>query len=453
MAACSRYFFVGFIDGRICQYDNITSFGNRVRTFDVHETRIRSLHIMSTQLLSISRKKMCIFSLVTGRLEMKFESNLQFENAIPLSASHAWIIEKCLTPQNNYPLCTLWDISQQIPLRTLQTPPITYPTKNMIMCKTDLLMAFRKNIIMWSQDDTHQDYDVDVEGSISCVLKMKNCIRGGTTNGELFCVKYDTYNVQSHTIETWNTPFNDRITAIAHVPDTEHILVGTDVGHIILWDTTDDGTFISRRLTSRPIEHILCKNIFAMVTYGNTLECLTVIPERAVLTCCALTCIMSWSFFWRRRMIQNVKTTVMPSAILCMRKESTERLALTIMEKCTEEYNDRSSWCTERVFDSLIRATSPDAQTMLERLVTFRGPRLFCMICNDDDKDKTISFIKSCNHRFHTCCIQELIDKQPEYHEEMQYEYALSFELKCPTCRQPFTPEDVCSDTFLNENL
>jgi hypothetical protein len=47
----------------------------------------------------------------------------------------------------------------------------------------------------------------------------------------------------------------------------------------------------------------------------------------------------------------------------------------------------------------------------------------------------------------------ELIRKTPEYHHEMQQEYALHVTLKCPTCREPFVETDVCEDRFLNQHF
>jgi len=61
--------------------------------------------------------------------------------------------------------------------------------------------------------------------------------------------------------------------------------------------------------------------------------------------------------------------------------------------------------------------------------------------------------LKPCQHRFHLGCIRELIRKTPEYHHEMQQEYALHVTLKCPTCREPFVATDVCEDRFLNQHF
>ena len=46
-----------------------------------------------------------------------------------------------------------------------------------------------------------------------------------------------------------------------------------------------------------------------------------------------------------------------------------------------------------------------------------------------------------------------MIRKVPEYHHEMQEEYALHYNLMCPVCREPFTENDVAEDIFLNQHF
>ena len=453
IVSSSGHFVVGFSDGSIHEYESITSFEKKIRSFMAHEIPVRCLHIMSNMLLSLSQKKVCVFCLGSGSVLMTYTSRLLIEHAVPVSATHAWMIERTFRRTDSHPVCTLWDIRNQIPLRTLPTPTIEYPARDIITCHNAMLMGFDTTMIFWTPDDRHQMYDIDVSSSISCFIKTSNGIRGGTTNGTLFSVEYEKEDISRYNVHTWPTPFDAKITTIAEILDSTYILLGTDTGHIILWNTKASDSFITKKLTSRPIRHIYIQNMFAMISFGSTVECMSVVPERALLSCHTLTYLMNWSFAWRCRIFDQVERTVIPCVISCLENEAAWQPAFILAEMCTSDYNDRAHWCTTRMFDALIRCDSCLAKTILERLVTFRGPRLTCMICSDEDPNEPISYLKTCHHRFHTSCLEELVEKQPEYHDELQYEYALSFELKCPTCRETFKPTDICPDVFLNDNI
>lgn len=449
MTSCSRHFIVGFSNGSIHEYANVTAFDRQVRSFDSHETEIRALYIIQNQLLSLTHRKICIFSLTSGTLQMEIKSRFLFEHAVPVNANRVWTVETSFRTVDSQPIVTLWDTEQQIPLRTLETPIIEYPTRDMVTCNDELIMAFESTIIAWV-DNEHRVFDLAHDEKVSCLIKKDTSLYGGTHDGTLFSIDTESGTPSE---KTYNTPYNDEITTIAHIPESDYFIVGTDTGHVILWNVKDETTFVTRRLTPGRIVHIHVENILVFVSFGRSLVCLNIVPGRCVLSCQALLHIMDWSFPWRSRVMKNVEQIVIPSVLHCLRSQTACRLAIDIAEQCTAEYNDRLAWCVPKVFDAFMSIKPCLAKTILHRLVTFRGPRLMCMICNDDQLDKHISFIKPCNHRFHTSCLKELIQKQPEYNEEMQYEYALTFCLQCPTCREPFQPEDVYPDTFLNDSL
>ena len=107
-------------------------------------------------------------------------------------------------------------------------------------------------------------------------------------------------------------------------------------------------------------------------------------------------------------------------------------------------------WCDDDLVELLFDMPMASSKLILKRLVAFKGPRIDCPICGDDETKDTVSYLTPCHHRFHTGCIAEHIQKTPEYHEQMQYEYALTVELKCPTCRAPFESHHVKLDNILN---
>ena len=53
---------------------------------------------------------------------------------MPVSATHAWMIERTFRRTDSHPVCTLWDIRNQILLRTLPPPTIEYPARDIITC-------------------------------------------------------------------------------------------------------------------------------------------------------------------------------------------------------------------------------------------------------------------------------------------------------------------------------
>ena len=167
----------------------------------------------------------------------------------------------------------------------------------------------------------------------------------------------------------------------------------------------------------------------------------------------AMNAVIFWSNAWKTRLLKDTAKVLEPCVVECLLKDSATPAALALLDECTLEYQDRLTWCSPEFIDILLVAPMEHARKIVKRLAAFRGPRFDCAICGDEESNDSVAYIKNCLHRFHTGCIAELIRKVPEYHNEMQYEYALHVSLTCPTCRAPLKSEDVLEDTFMNKYL
>ena len=136
--------------------------------------------------------------------------------------------------------------------------------------------------------------------------------------------------------------------------------------------------------------------------------------------------------------------------ISCLLNQTHIDNVIDLLTVCTEEYEHRGIWCNEEFMDILLELQCPQIKNILKRLVTFRGRKFDCTICGDTENNDEIVYIKKCHHYFHKQCIGNLVQKTEEYHDEMQYQYALSVSLRCPICRCPFTEEDIQTDSFVN---
>jgi len=436
-----EYLMVGFQNGSIFEYENLSSFSKPMRFFHGHISKIMSLHILDDHLISMSEEKICVWCLKSGILYFSFESDIDFVTFIPINFSQIWVIERedCVTACVT---ATLWDLE----LKTT-TDKITLPSDGRSFYAFKILnmptLITDSDIIVWSDDDLTCKYNTNMKGNTTCVVPTQHGVCGGTSKGEIFLFDLNNKEMQMSTIAS-------SITAIADIPNTDLIICGSQTGEISLFNTEQNNLDSCVYISNEPILHIHVENMFAIVTYHSSVRLLSVVPERSSLSCHAIYSMMQWSSQWKMRLMQHVKQYIQPTAFFCLNRKKSIMVALDLIDMCTEEYADRTLWCAEEVCDLLLDMPLDASRNILKRLVSFQGPRIDCVICGDDEKKDTVSYLPACHHRFHTGCIAEHIRKTPEYHDEMQYEYALSVELKCPTCREKFKSEDVKLDHILN---
>lgn len=437
MTSDFEYFIVGFKNGTIFEYENMSSFSKPMRYFHGHISKITSLDILDEYLVSMSDEKICVWCLKTGILYFSFESDVDFVSVVPINLSQIWVIER-----EDYITATLWDLELKTNTKKLTLPSdghsfYAFNILNMPTLITD------SDIIVWTNEDLKCKYNTNVSGNTTCVAPTSHGVCGGTSKGEIFLFNLKNKEMQMSTIAS-------SISAIADIPSTDLIICGSHTGELTLFNTEQNNLDECVHISNEPILHIHVENMFVIVTYHSSVRLLSVVPERSSLSCHAIYSMMQWSPQWKMRLMQHVKQYIQPAAFFCLNRKKSMMVALDLIDMCTEEYADRTLWCAEEVCDLLLDMPLDVSRNIIKRLVSFQGPRIDCVICGDDEKKDTVSYLPACHHRFHTGCIAEHIRKTPEYHNEMQYEYALSVELKCPICRKKFKSEDVKLDNILN---
>ena len=125
------------------------------------------------------------------------------------------------------------------------------------------------------------------------------------------------------------------------------------------------------------------------------------------------------------------------------------------VERCVQEERIKKKWCKEKILEILM--DYPDnkiARLILSRLFCFKGNKFKCSICQScstSPKRWPVCYLKGCGHRFHTKCINKLISQLPDWNRELQEQWALRTDLKCPLCREPFNRDMIMNDEFISE--
>jgi len=438
-ASSMKTFVVGLQNGTIYEFEHMSSFSYPLRTFIMHETQILSLYIFEERLLSLSEDTMCIWSLKSATLLFKKITELQFITAIPYVAMQFWVVE-----YGDYCTATIWDLEDEIPVKKIILPEGKHFLSAYHVQDMSVLVSTTQ-AILWSEDRVEHVYDIAISGVITCIAPTEDGIVGGTSTGNIFILQFDTKEIHE-----WSSLGSVVVTAMAPLQHTKSILVGDVTGRLSIWNTTESEFELSIPVSSSPIEHIYVDSIFAFVVHARHIKLVTIMQDRAGLSCQCIYNIMTWSYPWKKKVLLNTMSIVKPVVKQCLKQRKHLANAIDIIEECTEEYADRKEWCSEDVVELLLDLPGRISKLILKRLITFKGPRIDCPICGDTETTDSVSFLKTCHHRFHTGCIAEHIRKTPEYHQQMQYEYALTVELKCPTCRAPFVSEDVKLDNILN---
>ena len=432
-------FYVGLVTGEILEYESAANFVP-IRHFVKHTLPILSMTVNETRLMTICEEEMNVWCLHTGCFLFGAVSHTQYISCMRNCEQTIWTVEK----GNEHAYITLWNIFDETVLEHKNIP-----TTGPILTTEGPTLVTEHKVISLKKEQKEYELE-DLNGNILCVTSTINGICGGTTEGIVFMV--DEF---SGDIQFWSTTTKAEITAVQAMDDQPYVITGTENGDIMIWNIDGKNTDIVaiQKITNARIDHIFFDNMFAAVIHNQHVHILSVVHERCTLAVAAIHKIMSWSVQWKRRLLKETKTLLKPCVETCILQESGVKDAISLLTECTEEYSDRLKWCEKDFIDVLLEAPRTITKLVIKRLASFSGPKVECVICNDEHRADRICYLKTCQHRFHTGCIAELIRKTPEYHHEMQQEYALHVTLKCPTCREPFVDSDVCDDRFLNQHF
>ena len=442
IVSLSGMFFVGCQNGIIYEYDTMSNIHSITRTFEHHTLPIKHIHIQNRSLISLCDDHLNICCLTTGRLIMTIETKTRFLNCMPINDHYFWVVQEYKNSIN----VVLWDIHSEIPVKKLDT---TEFKEGEIFCTSLPSPIIIVNRDIYMLDDKIRVFsDLDIKGKITCIHGDYNHVFGGTDEGVLFML-----NINTEEFSLWTPSKFSQITAIASLEDHDAIIIGMANGKIAIWDIFDAEFTMFLSISDRPIQYIFVEGLIVMASCYKTIKLMSVVRQRSKMTLHLLNTVITWSEKWKSRLIKDAETYIEPVVVSCILKREIIPEAILLLDECTKNYQDRISWCSPGFIDILLLTPIDQIKHILRRLVAFRGPKFECAICNDEHSDDSISLIKTCNHRFHTGCIAQLIRKVPEYNDEMQYEYALSVSLRCPICRTPFESEDVEEDKYLNKYL
>lgn len=445
-------FFAGFGDGTILEFENISLFENTlpIRTYSAHEDAILELHAVGEKMISLSRNMMGMWCLLTGMLLHRYESLLGLHALVVVDARRAWVVENDVAP-GTCPIVTLWDIEFEQALEALEltTTHSRVPTKYWIAhCGSQFVLVFDNYAIVWSGREVDHVCVLDVIGDITCVSNTDTHVVGGTTKGALFI-----FDIESDAVEQWSAADKAALVCMTSVPDTDFIVTGSSAGQISVWDAVKRNFGVCLYISDTPITYLSAHGNLVLAITDTAVHVMSVVPYKCADTCVLLHKLMQWSWAWKNAVMRKTVDIVQPCIVSCLLGHRQVEHALSIVEQCTVEYNDRAVWCKERLIGLLLEVASDRSRRIIRKIAAYRGHRIDCVICNDCDSKDTVSYIALCQHRFHTGCLNKLVKKTPELHQEMQYEYALSVPLKCPTCRVEFEPSDVKLDHFLNHHI
>jgi hypothetical protein len=435
---------VGFQDGSIIEYATLSGFDHPVRTYETHPNAVIDIQIVVHGFISICEDVLCHFCLITGTKLMSIQTNMTIIGILPFGQYNAAILEaENITGRHGF--ITTWDFESGTRLKRMRFP---INVENILISNN--FVVTNNNVYHLTDSDIEHVFTLNVDGSITCIEDIGYGICGGTSEGGLFKI-----NIDEQTINHWKSEGSFSVTCMAKISKSSQMLSGTSSGQITMWDHEQSDILVQVDITNSPITHIFTEGMFVVVLSYKKITLTTIVHDRCILAVHGLNSIIFWSQAWKTRLLRECNSLLKPTIALCLQYRSAVTTVFELLEECLVEYQDRAPWCKPDIIqiiaETIATGESPHAIAILTRIASYIGPKFNCVICNDEDCEDSISMFKTCEHRFHTGCIAELVRKVPEYHQEMQYEYALSVSLKCPSCRAPFKSEDIQLDTELNK--
>lgn len=440
MVSDTKAFFVGTRRGTIYEYDNMACMGDTKRTFEGHTSPIRKLYIMGMRLVSMCEEQINVWDLRSGMKSITIETENKYVDVVPLKNHTICLIDEF----NDRHSFVVWSLVTETLIRRIDLPESEYSAL-LTICDPEPSILI-SNVLYALEKDAKTR--INVHGDITCIVGADDGIFGGTSEGHIFMVD-KTGRVQTCPLDETKI-----FTAVDTILETNVVVLGTTDGTIYIWDCFFKSLLTKQKIGTSPIHCLHSHSMFCMVACKLEMQFISIVPDKVTLVVHALNTVMAWSNAWKTRLLKDAKQVLEPAIVESLDKDRATKAALRLLEVCTEEYEHRAMWCSSHLVDALLQCSGTEAaNNILHRLASFRGPRFDCAICADEERYDSICYLKTCHHRFHSGCIGQLIRKTPEYNDEMQYDYALTYSLRCPICRTSFSSEDVGEDTLLNKYL
>ena len=259
-------------------------------------------------------------------------------------------------------------------------------------------------------------------------------------DGEMWLRNENNYTVR------FDVPDDFMPTAVAVW--NQHVLVGNRSGRVYIMKQMH-ASFEMFFDAKSHITHMHTDGCLLYVSTMRGVHALSVFPGRPMRVLKSLKFACRRSVVWRKAVtnisgLKEFLTSAPPSSDL-----------VSIIDACMD-----SRWHKHAVAVLVNCAkcnikTTVVSKLLAEMVENDNTKRFKCVICQsetvNETEECTLSVITTCMHRFHKRCIEELVRKTPEANAEMQEQYALTVDLKCPTCREPFDAKDVKKDIRMTQ--
>ena len=436
MAASNTRVYVGFMNGDISETATIgaSPIRRNQRLFKAHTNPILRLATYRNTLWSLCPDALCVWNIPEARSEVRIDTELEYVD-MSMAGDSLWVLE---VAGNRY-VVSVWHPTLRIRKRFLAT---SIPVQQSVTPQLHGTIL-RINKEFYKLDNaTVQVYTIKVKGNVTNTVHVEGRLYGITNLNTVFCT-----NEEGEVLHVVQSSY--RLTAISVALDD--VVVGRDDGRLCMWNVRETELGISTASIDDAIRHIFFCGTHAYVAGGRHIAFVSIVSRRPELSCLALIQMCEWSYTWKTRVVHHAHDIVQPVVIACMVHRAPFDVVLQLLLHCTEEYEHRGAWCNGEFIEILLEFPRGPIRSILRRLLTYRGRKFACPICSDDNMVDDIVYIDGCHHYFHRRCIEEHIKKTPEYHEEMQYQYALSVSLRCPVCRAPFEEKAVRKDSLATE--
>lgn len=317
-----------------------------------------------------------------------------------------------------------------------------------VVCNDDIVLENKgQKTILWKKRGlsfSSKYYDSPDSHMTLCVTEKDENL---FYNAMIFISKYGNIRVTGRT-EVFSNYRQELITS-AVLWGSHYIIMGSVKGTIVLFNLVKmKEVYVFHNDRIGFINHLYVDGILLNVSTNEGIHVVSMLPwkqERVIET---LTSIGNTSPSWLRKI---------SSFPYDLNQIHPNRQFIQFIEMCTRFGNINVSFKSNYILNMLLnmhKKCGPVVLICLRRLVTETKPKepLFkCAICQssavDEDK-KNLSVVTTCLHRFHTQCVNNLIESIPDLNVFTRTNWALNSSLKCPVCRTPFTKNDCKLDPF-----
>ena len=342
----------------------------------------------------------------------------------------------------------------------MDTLPITihkdYKTsfKTCIATRGNYVLTGSSKLRLWYKEyPQHINLVKHVQVSCLCILSGDSFLTG-SNSGTVKIYSKET-DVTTHDI-IWSDP-TENVSSIYWISDSLNwcVLIGCQSGLLVLRaiNSTHD---IFRWKAPSGIMSITYNKPFIMVLTNDFIVYNMIYRDNQIKMSCEGLCKLIKKNDWKKFIkLPNKVSNIQNIIIQGFKNELCIDDFHEIIKICIDDEENRQEWCKKHILTILSIGAIHNRkkyQNLINRLFCFTGKRFKCMLClgsSSSPKRFPITAINTCMHRFHTKCIKQHCQKNKEWDDECQQNWALHCTLKCPLCQEPFTKKNLVDDRYL----